>query len=118
MHFYMLRVLVRRMSTVDSRVLDEASVMREVRTRLVPDFAANCKGHKGQAGRVGVVGGSAEYTGAPYFAAFSALRTGCDLAHVFCLPQAAPVIKAYSPDLIVHPLLGYSDKVSLSRIFK
>lgn len=25
--------------------------------------------HKGQAGRVGVVGGSFEYTGAPYFAA-------------------------------------------------
>ena len=107
----MLRLLVRRMS-VDSRcrVLAEASVLREVRTRLVPDFSA--KSHKGQAGRVGVVGGSAEYTGAPYFAALSALRTGCDLAHVFCVPQAAPVIKAYSPDLIVHPLLGYSDKVS------
>lgn len=30
--------------------------------------------HKGQSGRIGVVGGSLEYTGAPYFAAISALK--------------------------------------------
>ena len=35
-------------------------------------------------------------------------QTGADLAHVFCTPGAAPVIKAYSPDLIVHPLLRES----------
>lgn len=34
--------------------------------------------HKGQAGRIGVVGGSLEYTGAPYFAGISALRV-CDI---------------------------------------
>lgn len=32
------------------------------------------KRHKGQSGRIGVVGGSLEYTGAPYFAAISALK--------------------------------------------
>jgi ATP-dependent NAD(P)H-hydrate dehydratase len=40
--------------------------------------------HKGEAGRIGVVGGSLEYTGAPYFAAISALKVGADLVHVFC----------------------------------
>jgi ATP-dependent NAD(P)H-hydrate dehydratase len=40
--------------------------------------------HKGQAGKIGVVGGCAEYTGAPFFAAIAALRIGADLAHVFC----------------------------------
>lgn len=30
--------------------------------------------HKGQAGRVGVVGGSADYCGAPYFSAFAAMK--------------------------------------------
>lgn len=30
---------------------------------------------------------------------------GGDLGHVFCPEAAAPVIKAYSPELIVHPLL-------------
>jgi hypothetical protein len=28
---------------------------------------------------------------------------GCDLAYVFCTPSAAPVIKGYSPELIVMP---------------
>ncbi|KAG8517006.1 ATP-dependent (S)-NAD(P)H-hydrate dehydratase, partial [Galemys pyrenaicus] len=61
--------------------------------------------HKGQDGRIGVVGGCQEYTGAPYFAAISALKVGADLSHVFCTREAAPVIKAYSPELIVHPVL-------------
>ncbi|KAK4018388.1 ATP-dependent (S)-NAD(P)H-hydrate dehydratase [Daphnia magna] len=65
--------------------------------------------HKGESGRIGVIGGSLEYTGAPYFAAISALRVGCDLVHVFCMKEAAPVIKSYSPELIVHPLLDSSN---------
>lgn len=78
--------------------------------------------HKGQAGRVGIVGGSAEYTGAPFFAAMAALRTGMDLVHVFCARDAAAAIKAYSPELIVHPVLdigpdaGADADVSVSAI--
>lgn len=60
--------------------------------------------HKGDAGRIGIVGGSVEYTGAPYFAGIASLRTGADLVHVFCYPMAAQAIKAYSPELIVHPV--------------
>lgn len=30
---------------------------------------------------------------------------GADLSHVFCAREAAPVIKSYSPELIVHPVL-------------
>jgi ATP-dependent NAD(P)H-hydrate dehydratase len=61
--------------------------------------------HKGEAGRIGVVGGSEEYTGAPIFAGMSAFRTGVDLVHVFCAKNAAIPIKSFSPDLIVHPIL-------------
>ncbi|PFH51788.1 hypothetical protein AMATHDRAFT_141751 [Amanita thiersii Skay4041] len=61
--------------------------------------------HKGQAGRVAVLGGALDYTGAPFFAAMSALRLGADLSHVICAPTAASAIKSYSPDLIVHPIL-------------
>ncbi|KAK4790144.1 hypothetical protein SAY86_017448 [Trapa natans] len=64
--------------------------------------------HKGQAGKIAVVGGCREYTGAPYFAAISALKIGADLSHVFCTKDAAPVIKGYSPELIVHPILEES----------
>ncbi|KAG0631108.1 hypothetical protein M758_1G228100 [Ceratodon purpureus] len=64
--------------------------------------------HKGQAGKIAVIGGCREYTGAPYFAAISALKMGADLAHVFCTAGAATVIKGYSPELIVHPVLHES----------
>ncbi|XP_061092442.1 ATP-dependent (S)-NAD(P)H-hydrate dehydratase isoform X2 [Conger conger] len=69
------------------------------------------KKHKGQDGRVGIIGGCREYTGAPYFAAISALKVGADLSHVFCTKDAATVIKSYSPELIVHPVLDGSNAV-------
>ena len=62
-------------------------------------------GYKGQAGKVAVLGGCAEYTGAPFYAALSALKLGADLSHVFCDQQAAVPIKGYSPELIVHGCL-------------
>ncbi|KAJ8502576.1 hypothetical protein ONZ45_g11623 [Pleurotus djamor] len=71
--------------------------------QLIPPL--NGKLHKGQSGRVGVLGGALDYTGAPFFAAISALRFGADLSHVICSPTAAGAIKSYSPDLIVHPIL-------------
>ncbi len=72
--------------------------------RLVPALGTR----KGLSGRVAVIGGSEEYTGAPFLAGMSALRTGADLVHVVCPPSAAVAIKSYSPDLIVHPWLTTS----------
>ncbi|KTG06720.1 hypothetical protein cypCar_00022981 [Cyprinus carpio] len=69
------------------------------------------KKHKGQDGRIGIIGGCQEYTGAPFFAAISALKVGADLSHVFCTKDAAPVIKSYSPELIVHPVLDSPNAV-------
>jgi ATP-dependent NAD(P)H-hydrate dehydratase len=60
---------------------------------------------KGHGGTVAVIGGSSEYTGAPFFAAAAVLRLGGDLSHIFCPPSASGPIKSYLPDLIVHPLL-------------
>lgn len=57
--------------------------------------------HKGQAGKIAVVGGCEHYTGAPYFAAMAALRGGGDLSTVICEPSAAIPIKSYSPDIMV-----------------
>lgn len=61
--------------------------------------------HKGQAGRIGIVGGSRDYTGAPFFASMASMRFGCDLSYTVCTPEAGSVIKTYSPDLIVNRLL-------------
>ena len=82
-----------------SAVIDGRAVLRAL---APPLDAAN---HKGQAGRIGVVGGCLEYTGAPWFAGVAALRVGADLSHVFCTTDAATAIKSYSPELIVHPCL-------------
>nr|GMD92073.1 ATP-dependent (S)-NAD(P)H-hydrate dehydratase [Ipomoea batatas] len=94
--------------------VDAVSVLRSIPSNL------DSTKHKGQAGKIAVVGGCREYTGAPYFSAISALKIGADLSHVFCTKDAAPVIKSYSPELIVHPILeeSYSirdeDKSSIS----
>ncbi|CAN8099165.1 unnamed protein product [Discula destructiva] len=72
------------------------------------------KFHKGQQGRIGVLGGSEDYTGAPYFSAMASARLGCDMSHVICTPGAAAVIKTYSPNLMVHPLMRQSPSPTAS----
>ena len=71
--------------------------------------------HKGQAGRVGVLGGSRDYTGAPFYASMSSMRVGCDMSFTMCAPEAAPAIKSYSPDLIVQPILDKDSPVDEVR---
>ncbi|XP_026737331.1 ATP-dependent (S)-NAD(P)H-hydrate dehydratase [Trichoplusia ni] len=88
--------------------MDDQSKMKIIKSCIPPLDNSN---YKGQAGRIGVVGGSLEYTGAPYFAGISALRVGADLTHIFCTVNAATVIKSFSPELIVHPLLDWPNAV-------
>lgn len=80
---------------------------------LLPILSHNL--HKGQSGRIGVIGGCEEYTGAPYYAAISALRAGADLVYVFCFKSAAPVIKSFSPELIVLPYLDSPDCIHILK---
>ncbi|CAF0713335.1 unnamed protein product [Brachionus calyciflorus] len=61
--------------------------------------------HKGQSGRIGIIGGSRDYSGAPYFSSMSCLRAGADLTYLLTTTSASPTIKAYSPELIVLPIL-------------
>jgi ATP-dependent NAD(P)H-hydrate dehydratase len=82
---------------------DLLQAVRDLVPPLTPDR------YKGQAGKIGTIGGCREYTGAPYFASISALKVGGDLSHVFCTEGAATVIKSYSPELIVHPYLPDSN---------
>lgn len=60
-------------------------------------------GHKGTMGRIGVIGGSADYSGAPYYAAVSALKMGADLSWVYCSEKGSIPIKSYSPELMATP---------------
>ena len=67
--------------------------------------------HKGEAGKIGVIGGSRDYTGAPYYAGAASLRAGGDLSHIFCPEEASTPIKSYSPELMVHPVLNDTDSL-------
>ncbi|OAA67125.1 carbohydrate kinase-like protein [Niveomyces insectorum RCEF 264] len=82
------------------------AVLARVRLMVPPMLS---KFHKGQLGRVGVIGGSQDYTGAPYFSAMASARLGCDMSHVICTPAAAAVVKTYSPNLMVHPLMRQAE---------
>ncbi|KAM0966300.1 hypothetical protein ACFX2C_022078 [Malus domestica] len=96
---------IRKFTSPPSLEADAESVLRAITPTLNPNR------HKGQAGKIAVIGGCREYTGAPYFSAISALKIGADLSHVFCTKDAASVIKSYSPELIVHPILEESYSV-------
>jgi len=61
--------------------------------------------YKGYCGKICIIGGNENYTGAPYYSAISSLRFGADLAHIYCSKQNSTVISSYSPELIVHPFL-------------
>ena len=62
--------------------------------------------HKGQNGRVLIIGGGSKYAGAPALAGLSALRTGVDLVTLAVPSRAAGVVNSFSPDLITHDLPG------------
>lgn len=56
--------------------------INSVLKKIMPELRS--AGLKGQNGRIGVIGGSYEFTGAPFYSAISALKSGGDLAHIFC----------------------------------
>jgi hydroxyethylthiazole kinase-like uncharacterized protein yjeF len=62
--------------------------------------------HKGDFGRLLIIGGSDVYTGAPALAALAALRVGVDLAYVAAPEETAKTISSFSPDLITIKMEG------------
>ena len=75
--------------------------INSIKNEIIKPLSVNSK--KGENGCVATIGGSLEYTGAPYYSAISSLKAGSDLSHVFCHKESAIPIKSYSPELIVHP---------------
>ncbi|UCE57895.1 MAG: NAD(P)H-hydrate dehydratase, partial [Candidatus Bathyarchaeota archaeon] len=64
------------------------------------------EGHKGDFGRLLVVGGSEVFSGAPALVALAALRAGVDLAYVAAPEKTAHAISCMSPALITLKLEG------------
>ena len=62
--------------------------------------------HKGDFGRLLIVGGNETYSGAPALVALAALRTGVDLTYIAAPEKTAYIISSYSPNLITIKLEG------------
>ena len=62
--------------------MEDSCMIQNVKACIPP---LDLSSHKGQAGRIGVIGGSLEYTGAPYFAGISALRVSSSVICVLDL---------------------------------
>ena len=62
--------------------------------------------HKGDNGRVVIIGGSPEYIGAPALAGIAALRSGADSVVIAAPEKVAWAINCLSPDLVTRKLTG------------
>ncbi len=68
--------------------------------------------HKGENGKLLIVGGSNEYTGAPALVALAAMRGGCDVAKIISCRRCADACAAYSPEIMSNAVdheLGMAD---------
>lgn len=99
-------------STMSTVTVSDCSLSERAK-KLAPPLSGDK--HKGQAGRIGVFGGSIEFTGAPYFSSISALKVGADLSYVVTIKDAANVIKSYSPELMVLPFLDDPEAIAKIR---
>ncbi len=70
--------------------------------------------HKGEFGRLLVIGGSEVYSGAPTLVSLAALRTGVDIVYLAAPAKTAYAISSMSPDLITIKLEG--DNLNLQNM--
>jgi NAD(P)H-hydrate epimerase len=73
---------------------------------LIVNIARRADSHKGDNGRVLIIGGSEEYHGAPILSALGALNSGADLVHLAVPECNLDITKSYAPDFIVKKIPG------------
>ena len=74
--------------------------------------------HKGSYGRVAIVGGSAQYTGAPYLSTLSALRSGVGYTTLFVADGIAQDYILRTPEALIERLDGDKELLFNARDFK
>ena len=74
--------------------------------------------HKGDSGRLLVIGGSEVYSGAPTLVSLGAMRTGVDIVYLAAPEKTAYAISSMSPDLITIKLEGNNLKPSNMETLK
>jgi NAD(P)H-hydrate epimerase len=67
-------------------------------------FYPNPVQHKGQAGKILIIGGSPGMSGAPVLAALGALRAGAGLVHAACPAGLEGEVRSILPEILTHPI--------------
>ena len=82
--------------------------MREVSSSFVKGIYKKREpwAHKGDFGKLLIIGGSKSYSGSPALSAMAAYRSGADLVTVAAPKRAADIIASFSPNIITYPLAG------------
>lgn len=68
---------------------------------LIQQIQRETDSHKGENGRIGIIAGSKDFTGAPALCAKAALRTGADLTKILTSESVSNVVAGYSENFIV-----------------
>jgi len=92
---------------------EKGKIIYNLINKIIPKLNQNQI--KGENGNVATIGGSLEYSGAPYYSAITSLKAGSDLSHVFCHTDSCIAIKSYSPELIVHPAFNNNENEDLLK---
>lgn len=82
----------------------QTALKRNQIRKIFPGRTSNS--HKGQNGKVLIVGGSIEYYGAPLLSALGALYSGADLVYLFVPESNFDVTRSLYPDFIVKKFPG------------
>jgi NAD(P)H-hydrate epimerase len=94
---------------------------KDVGLKVIKEIFSSRKkdSHKGDNGKVLIIGGSEEYVGAAALAGLSALRAGCDIVTIAAPKKVAWAINCLSPDLMTHKVdCGYFTKKNTNNIIK
>jgi hydroxyethylthiazole kinase-like uncharacterized protein yjeF len=69
--------------------------------------------HKGQVGKVLVIGGSPQYYGAPILTALGGEAAGSDLIHLYTCPDHLEAAKSHSLNFFLHGFAGHTGSLGL-----
>jgi len=87
--------------------------------QLLRKLERDLDSHKGQNGKVGVIAGSKDYTGAPALVSEAALRTGSDLTKILTSESVRDIVASYSENFIVEPYSAdYFDRDAADKALK
>jgi ADP-dependent NAD(P)H-hydrate dehydratase len=89
--------------------------MRKLRDKLERESDS----HKGENGKVVVIAGSRDFTGAPALSAKAALRSGCDLVKILTSEHVSDTVAGYSENFIVESYEGgYFGEAAVDKALK